>query len=202
MKAINLFSILKTSCYPSPYNELKEVLPPYLDGWYSDYNAQELKKINPKVVVELGSWLGLSTCDIARMIPSDAKIYAVDHFLGCKKHHTNIIQPVLYKQFLSNIIQEGLTHKIIPLKTTTREAAVKIQKKGVEIDLIYVDADHETDAVYQDLCDWYPLLSSKGVMCGDDWLWDSVQIAVKEFAQENTLLIGCKKNFWQLLKND
>lgn len=212
--------------YPPPYNELTEVLPAHFHGWHNDLNSQELAKIikqrNPKVVVELGSWLGLSTCDIARKLSSDAKVYAVDHWELLPSHKAESLHfkdstlkaelkkydclSTLYHQFLSNVIHENLFQKIIPLKMTTRKGALQLQKKGIEIDLIYVDADHETDAVYQDICDWYPLLSAKGIMCGDDWYMKSVRIAVKQFAKENNLLIDYKTvgkqiSFWQFFKN-
>lgn len=154
----------------------------------------------PEVVVELGSFLGRSTCHIAKHIEPNAKIYAVDHFLGSVEHQNLKFLPTLYEQFLSNVIRENLYNKVIPVKMSTHDASLFFQQNGIQIDLIYVDASHETEAVYADLCDWYPFVEKKGIMCGDDWGWEGVRIAVEYFAKEKGLSIKSTDNFWQFTR--
>jgi len=188
---------------PEPYRQLKEVLPFDQQGWYS--NRKPLKKIlqeeNIKVVIEVGCWLGKSTRHIARTIPKDGKVYAVDHWLGSAEHQPgqNAWQenlPHLYEQFLSNVIHKKLTHKIIPVRMSSIEAEKHLS--NVVPDLIYIDAGHETEAVYQDLTVWFPHVQGHGVLCGDDWTWPTVRKAVETFAQEKHLSIESKGSFWRL----
>jgi len=64
--------------------------------------------------------------------------------------------------------------------------------------MIYVDGDHATEAVFRDLELYYPLLSSHGVICGDDWLLQTVRAGVIQFAQKHQLTIYGACNFWFL----
>ena len=65
-------------------------------------------------------------------------------------------------------------------------------------DLIYIDAGNDTNSVYYDMCAYYPLLQENGILCGDDWCWKSVQIAVQRCAKKNHLKIHASGNLWYL----
>jgi hypothetical protein len=67
----------------------------------------------------------------------------------------------------------------------------------VKPDLVYIDGEHTTEAVYEDLKAWYPLVQGHGILCGDDWSWDSVKKAVERFAREKQLTIEASGNFWR-----
>lgn len=187
----------------SPYDTLK-VLRPFVDqGWYC--NSQQMKELIQKhdvrTIIEIGVWIGQSTIHMARTMHADGKIFAVDHFLGSPEHQPgeNAWQPwfpYLYEQFLSNVIHAKLTHKIVPVRMTSLEAASYLSK--VRPDLVYIDAGHDTESVYNDLCRWYPFVEGRGILCGDDWLWDTVRVAVERFAAERRLKIDASGNFWQL----
>lgn len=201
---------IKQSEHPSPYCDLETVLNYNDHGFYANAESMEklLKKANPKTVVELGSWLGKSTRHIGKNIDNDAKIYAVDHWKGNVEHRNSDrkdvyhLLPTLYEQFLSNVIHDDLTGKIIPWRMTTLEAAEKMKRENIQVDLVYVDAAHDESSVYADLCAWYPFVRDKGVLCGDDWGWGEelpVRRAVERFAEENNLrIIVPSWNFWIL----
>lgn len=186
---------------PYPYNQI-EIRAPYYHGWFC--NQKQLDRIlsrnNILIVVELGSWLGESTSFIARKLPINGKVYAVDHWKGSIEHQdprrTDVyfLLPTLYEQFLSNIIHLGLTDKIIPVKMTTVEAALALK---INPDLVYVDASHDELSVYEDIKNWYAKLARNGILCGDDWCWETVQRAVKRFAFEHNIKIRAEDNFWE-----
>ena len=191
---------------PAPYRDAK-ILSFDDHGWLSYPN--ELKKVvkgtvdnGGKVFVELGSWLGKSTRYIASVLPDMAKLYAVDTWVGTLneiEHMNDPRQSMLYEIFLSNMIQSKLAHRVVPIRTTTNEAAEKFHQK---IDFIFIDADHEYHAVYTDIMKWYPKLSENGVMCGDDWAWDSVRQAVIDAAKELNVKISLPAgNFWVFDRN-
>lgn len=170
-------------------------------GWPNDAFMVPpiIRKINAKVIVEVGSWLGASSRILAEAMPSDGVMICVDHWLGSAEHHVTHkggFLDVLFPKFLSNTIHKEYTNKILPLRISSLDAANIL---NIQPDLIYLDASHETDAVYADLVAWWPKLRDGGVFCGDDWMWPSVRDAVYRFAKENGIsvnFINNDKAFW------
>ena len=192
---------------PTPYCDLKNILPFNAHGWYS--NRKWIEKLfennSLKNVLEVGCWVGLSTRHIASLIPEGGQVTAIDTWNGSAEHLKNrpeleSILPVLYEQFLSNCIHSKQTHIIKPIRTTSLEASKLLA--GSEFDLIYLDASHDFESVYQDLTVWFPFVSNKkGIFCGDDWNWGKdfpVRRAVQHFASENQLTIYIGGTFWFL----
>ena len=68
------------------------------------------------------------------------------------------------------------------LKTTTNRASAFF--KDGSVDLVFIDADHETPAVRQDILNWRPKIRSGGMLCGHDIHWPSVKKAVDELVEE------------------
>lgn len=191
-----------------PYKSVK-LLPFNGQGWF--LNATELEALiktnQVKVVIEVGSWLGNSTRCIASAVPIGGKVYAVDHWLGSVENQPGEwayvpVLPVLYEQFLSNVIHAELTDKIVPIRMSSKVAAQYLQSLNEPIvpDLIYLDASHDTQSVYEDLIAWYPYVRDHGTICGDDWIWPSVQAAVNTFSSEQGLKIEASGNFWYLMR--
>jgi len=200
--SICIFFSLFSEKLPSPYDEIKDLLKENRQGKQSFFfNGPQLKKLigekKPKIIVELGSWLGESAIFMADLLDNDGKLYAVDHWQGSVEHHevtnSKALLPSLYQQFLSNVIHAKLTNKIIPVKSSTYEAAFNLDVKA---DLIYVDAAHDEKNVFQDIYLWYPKLKPTGIMCGDDWAWGTVRTAVKKFAKVHNLEIVSDNFFW------
>jgi predicted O-methyltransferase YrrM len=197
-----LFSINSHAELPAPYDTV-ELMPFSPQGWYQNGPSMEwlIRRGNVKTVIEVGSWLGLSTRHIAKTLPEDGIVYAVDHWLGSPNEDNSVFDMAnLYRQFLSNVIHEKLTHKIIPIKMPSREAARFLTVKP---DLVYIDATHEFTQVMLDLILWFPFVKGHGVLCGDDYFWGSdypgpVKRAVDKFAQENNLIVHDDGWMWYL----
>lgn len=191
---------------PQPYNTVN-ILPFDSQGWFTNGPQLEvlIKKHRVKIAVEVGCWIGASTRFIAQFLPKGGKVYAVDHWLGSSEHqpgqpaHLPVL-PVIYEQFLSNVIHTGLTDKIIPIRMSSLEAANYLCSLNPPVcpDLIYIDASHDTESVYADLNAWYPFLSKHGILCGDDWFWPPIRAAVEKFAGKHNLLIEASGSFWCL----
>lgn len=182
---------------PEPYCSIND-LPFDGSGWFK--NAEEMQDIlillQPKVAIEVGSWLGLSTRFIAEIIPEKSTLYAIDSWMGSPNEPTQLQDPrmpYLFQLFLSNIKQAKLTHKIIPVRMQSLEAAKAL---NIKADFIYIDASHDEENVFQDILAWYPHLNREGVMCGDDWSWESVEKGVHRAAKELKKKISAKNNFW------
>lgn len=222
MKRQFLFAIAFSLFADTPSHAFEETLPPPYDtvdllpfsahGWYINAPTMEwlIRKHNVKVIFEVGSWIGLSTRHLARTLPEDGVVYAIDHWLGSED--TAVIQrlysgfdlPNLYRQFLSNVIHENLTHKIIPIRMSSLQAS---QFLKIKPDMIYIDASHDFTNVMLDLIVWYPFVKGHGILCGDDYKWADdpgkgggpVQRAVDTFARENDLIVHFDGNWmWYL----
>ncbi len=186
------FFVFAESEFPQPYKGI-EILPFDNGGWFA--NAAEFEAIfktnKISTVIEVGSHFGLSARFIASHLPEDGKLYAVDHWAWF---------PLCYEQFLSNTIHAGLTQVIVPVRMDSLTAASHFRslKDPVFPDLIYIDASHDTESVYQDLNAWYPLVKGRGILCGDDWSVEEVQIAVNRFAREMNMTVEGANNFWIL----
>ena len=165
-----VFSIYSNENLEKPYSELKRILPENNYGWF--YNEKQLT------------------------ITADGIVYAIDHWQGSIEHQEDKNRELLdnlYDQFLSNVIHNKLTKKIIPIKNSSYEASFKLDET---VDLIYIDGAHDEKNVFQDIYFYYPKLNSGGIMCGDDWSWGGVRNAVRKFAKINNLELVYEDNFW------
>lgn len=200
-----LLPLILQADLPAPYDTV-DPLPYNPQGWYINGSSMEwlIRRGNVKVVIEVGSWLGLSTRHIAKTIPEGGLVYAVDHWQGSPNEDNSAFDiPNLYRQFLSNVIHENLCHKIIPVKMPSHEAARILDVKP---DLIYIDATHEFTSVFVDLALWFPFVKGHGVLCGDDYFWNHdaakgggpVKRAVDTFARENNLIVHDDGWLWYL----
>lgn len=187
---------------PYPYDSI-EVLPPDHHGFCG--NPRQLREIFEEeeihTVIEVGTWLGKSAMFMARRLPEGGKVYAVDHWLGSEEHQEgedfyHEAMPRLYQQFLSNVIDRGLAHKIVPVRKESTEAAAELD---VYPDLIYIDASHDYLSVKRDLEAWFLHVTDGCVFCGDDWRFPGVRQAVTEFAEERGFEVHSDKNFWRIL---
>ncbi len=182
---------------PEPYKSIK-ILPFDGHGWFGNADQLDmfLKNRDIRSVIEVGSWLGLSTRYIASSIAKDGVLYAVDTWAGSPQEAVHLQDhrlPFLYQQFLSNVVHAGLTDKIIPIRMNSVEAAKALNIKAT---LIYLDASHDTQSVLTDIAVWFPHLEEGGVMCGDDWTWETVRIAVVQMAKRLGKTVHASGNFW------
>ena len=169
--------------YPWPAE--KPDIPPALSGWLQSSNQKMLAQLcttKTRVVVELGSWLGLSAKFFLDVAPN-ATVLCVDHWQGSREHqHVEEWRsklPILYETFLVNLWE--YRDRVIPIKRKTVEGLKVIHSLGIHPDVVYIDASHE----YKDVCwDVHTALElfPDSIICGDDWSWSDVQKAVSEIA--------------------
>lgn len=202
--AATIFLFSPFSYTYSPYDSLEKILPLDTHGWFSTENQNWLgnfiKKTHPKVIVEVGVWLGNSAIFMASLLDADAQLYAVDHWKGqyyWQNPGDEILSrmPTLYEQFLSNVIHKNLTHIIKPIKMASLDAAKKLD---ISADLIYIDASHTAKDVYDDIMAWYKKLNHNGVICGDDWKHVDVKRGVNNAAKDLNQKVNGFGNFWFL----
>lgn len=177
--------------------------------------AQILK---PKIVVEIGSWEGASAVSWAEYVD---KVICVDTWLGSVEHYENVFgiptdsgiqkadmsgsewernrlmiedgYPTIFKTFADNVRKNGYQNKIIPITIDSNQSYIILEKSGIDIDVIYIDAAHDYHSVMNDVKKSYNLIKNKGHVCGDDYFGE-IQKAVNDFAYLNNLRILSKEN--------
>ena len=179
------------------YTGLDPVLPTDLQGWNSSHPVFNEIVLNdhPSVIFDVGVWKGGSTISLANLIREngdDGVIVAIDTFLGSPEHWNQQWdnfqkngRPLLYEQFLSNVLRAGLQDLVVPLPQSSENAAVILTNRGISAKLIHIDAAHEYDSVMRDIKLYWSLLEPGGCLIGDDYLamWPGVVRAADEFAE-------------------
>jgi predicted O-methyltransferase YrrM len=171
-----------------------------MQGWNSSHPligvAIEIAK--PKLVIELGVWKGMSTIEMARLMKLQGlkgEILCIDTWLGSSGHlsqagrrgelHPKNGYPTVYQTFLANVASAGHADVVTPLAMDGTSAAYALKRLKLEADVIHIDASHEYEAVLADLRNYWPLLSSSGILIADDYgVWPGVTRAVCAFASE------------------
>jgi hypothetical protein len=104
---------------------------------------EKLVRRDMRVVVELGSWCGLSASHILARAES-CTLICVDHWKGSPEHFTRedwkALVPHVREIFLKNLWP--WRHRVIPMCTDTMNGLLEIAELSIQPDLIYVDAGH------------------------------------------------------------
>jgi uncharacterized protein (TIGR03032 family) len=176
------------------------VAPREREGWLSKPTSELLASVltpQTRLVLELGSWLGLSTRFIADRAPN-AVIIAIDHWQGSEEHRQNPdfkeLLPVLYETFLSSCWD--YRERIIPMRMNSTNALEAIALQHLAPDVIYLDADHSYEAVKADIVRIRELFPD-AILIGDDWDWVGVRRAASEAAIEFGATIGVHGCAWR-----
>jgi predicted O-methyltransferase YrrM len=157
---------------------------------------------SPSKIVEFGSWQGRSALtfltEATRTNPKVA-ITCVDTWLGSPEHWGSgdaggewafenlgleAGEPTFIEDFRQAIKSFGFEANVRILRAPTAFSERYLLENFNHPDLFYIDADHSTRAVANDLKIALKV-SPSGLISGDDWCWPSVQRAVLPFAIRN-----------------
>lgn len=161
-------------------------------------------ELRPRVIVEVGSFLGVSSRHFAAALQRehlDAVVVCVDTWLAervlwghpewrAHLRHVNG-RPEVYKVWLANALASGLWPYLCPLPMDSRGGARYLADCGVTADLLYIDGSHEPGDVYQDLALYWQLLKSGGWLLADDYapMFPGVMADVERFAAEQRVAL-------------
>ena len=124
-------------------------------------NAKRIRKGG--IIVEIGSYLGKSTCVISEGIKGkNIKFYAIDTF---ENHAMSEGKRNTLKDFLK------YTKEYRSLITVKKGFSYNVVKKikDIKIDLLWIDGDHTYHGVKTDIEDWTPLVRQGGIICFHDY---------------------------------
>lgn len=158
-----------------------------------------VSELRPRVIVEVGSFLGASARHFAGQLERhglDGVVVCVDTWLGeatlwnhprwrATLRLTNG-RPETYRVWLANALATGQWGYLCPLPMDSRGAARYLAARGVTADVLYIDGSHEPGDVYQDLALYWPLLRRGGWLLADDYHagYPGVVTDVDRFAAE------------------
>lgn len=183
------------------------------EGFNSDHAlfGELIAKVQPKVIIEVGSWKGASALHMAELTASmGTRIFCVDTWQGTaalreedrhddSKPAANYAIDALYKQFLFNVAATPHAGRIYPIPQTSINGVRILSYFGIRGDLVYIDGGHAYDECYLDLKYYASVVSPTGIMFGDDYRdFRGVRIAVERFAIENGLDVLTSGPAWVL----
>lgn len=193
-----LYFNIKSIC--EPYNSIKP-LPLDIQGDFSPENRffleKFIKEFDVEVVLEIGVSYGKPTIFMGKLLKNKGKIYAIDTWKAYsedKKLVDNKVTCKVFHQFLSNVIHEGLTDTIIPIRMSCNEA---IRALNIYPDLIYIDGSHFYEDLYGDIIEWEKL-NKNAIICGDNWSDEKIKKEVIKAAYQLGHVILNKGSFWYL----
>lgn len=130
-------------------------------------------------VIEIGSWMGASTCFLAGGVKDGAKIYAVDNFQGhstCQedvawyeRHFQRLGQHSTLELFQRNLARLGFSGLAEPVVSDSLAATRRLAAVYGTIDMVFIDADHSYEACKADIAAWVPFVKLGGVMAFHDF---------------------------------
>jgi hypothetical protein len=185
-----------------------------LQGWNSLHPAFEdiIVRRRPAVVIDVGVWKGASSIHMAQLLDKYGvvgQVISVDTFLGnlenwlSNPEFSRLIprrhgMPLLYDQFIANVVRTGMTHRIVPLPQTSEAAGTLLRRKGVTAGLVHIDASHDHDNVLRDARVYWDILEPGGTMVGDDYTehWPDVVRAADDFAKEKGVGLEIQAGKW------
>ena len=152
-----------------------------IPGWLSEDEAITLFELagslpgHHSVVVEIGSWLGKSSLVIAKGLKKNGEgvLYCIDPFNADGDEawttvYSNIAAQQklpLQEQFVSNMKRHRTFDDIKVLAGYSTDFADKFSHP---IDLLFIDGNHEFEAVLQDYEQWSPLIKPGGIIAFHD----------------------------------
>ena len=175
----------------------------------------------PKVVVEFGVYVGTTSIWLAHLfdklsetIPelSSSFIIAVDSWLldlkfaWKHKHSTYFDSSItvaghdfMYFVFLANVLFHNVTHRIIPMQSSTSNSFVSMIAHNIRPDIIYLDASHANPDVFIDLEGTWTILNNDGLLICDDYNILPVKNSIDTFLKTHNATINgfvCNNQCW------
>jgi predicted O-methyltransferase YrrM len=151
-------------------------------------------------ILEIGSWAGRSLVAWAANCPHGT-VFSVDSSRGYTLTELKQRDPSVFEFMRGDPDRWDMWDTKIEV---TRQRVAQ-QYKNIELfqmtsdeffqthwapfDVIFVDGSHEEDFVYRDISNSSRYLRHGGLLCGDDYAWPGVKMAVDRYVAENGLIL-------------
>jgi predicted O-methyltransferase YrrM len=135
--------------------------------------------------LEVGSLCGVNAVYFERLFAPhpDSRLYCIDawELLDDPKfrYKENYEQTKNYRDYCSNIVATGKAEKFVTIKGFSFNEVPKLENES--FDVIYVDANHDTDYTLEDTLLSWRKLKSGGYMIFDDYQCPDTRLAIDMF---------------------
>lgn len=149
-----------------------------------------LNKVNSQgatVFIDVESPEGEAARFIAANTSDSTKVYNINSWEG---------NDYSFQKFLSNVAQESLSERVIPLRMNSKEAGTVT---NLISEIVYIDSQ-DISSINDKILTWVTHLSEHGVIAGNKWEWPEVELAVVNAAVSLNLILSTDANFWFLQK--
>lgn len=177
----NLFAVSQ------PYQSIRQV--PH-EPYYLENSWILLNKVNAQsatVFIDVESPNGEAARFIAANASNELSVYSVNSWSEDEYQ---------FQRFLSNVISENSTEKLIPIRMNSKEASNAL---NLVSELIYLDCN-DISSINEKILTWVTHLSEHGAIAGNRWNWPDVELAVVNAAVGLNLTLTTNGNFWFLNK--
>ena len=182
-----------------------------IQGWftYPDFYKQLVEQIKEGgIIVEVGSWKGMSTAYLGVEIINSGKDIAlncIDTWDGSEEHRNKsspFYEPLLetddglYIEFEKNIkpIKEKLGIKQFNYFRVSSVEATQFYKDNA-LDCVFIDAAHDYDNAKADILAWLPKVRHGGILAGHDFHHPPIKKALDEIFNEHNS-INTHEDIW------
>ena len=118
--------------------------------------------IQPKRILELGTFTGYSALCLAEGLTEDGKLITIEH--------NDEMEDSIRRNLSLSPLGEKIELIIGDAKEAMRRLGERREAKGAEFDLVFIDADKKEYCDYLDLV--LPLMREGGWILADNTLWD------------------------------
>jgi len=168
------------------FSEIRQIIRT-VDGWLSESEAKYLYSLasygpGKGAIVEIGSWKGKSTIALAAgcLAAGREKVFAIDHHKGGPDQKELGYRDIdTEAEFRQNIKLAGVEERVVPLVMKSDAA---VQHWEGPIRFLWIDGDHDYQAVKNDFFLWEPLVVNGGVIAlHDTYAWEGPRRVVEEY---------------------
>jgi len=171
---------------------------PAVSGWTYPEQLQWLaqRAYDHRRIVEIGCWKGRST--IALAAGTRGIVYAVDSWKGsadrldeCNVFLAREGSDQVFREYTQNIAPY---RNVTTFKMTSVDAWYQLRKS--KFDFVYLDGDHDYEAVKWDISHWGGLLVKGGLLAGHDADIIGVKRAIKELVPHHKVVPSKDAMIW------
>jgi cephalosporin hydroxylase/glycosyltransferase involved in cell wall biosynthesis len=169
-----------------------------MQGWNGRHPAMEkaIAETRPRYIIDVRVWKGQSSlfmADLLKKLSIEGIVISVDTFSGIPEHWKSVTEsafrfkngrPLLYEQFMTNIIASSHQNRIVPLCLSPIDAIRYLRSHGVASSFVHIDSAKDYETVYAEMLAYWAFLSPGGILMGDDFAWPHVEKAVRDFSKQ------------------
>ncbi len=173
----------------------------HIPFWLSVFSEYGLANKDELLVLEIGSWEGLSSYFILDKLPN-ARLTCVDPWSGSYEHKIGglaTVEEVKNSEMLFDLNLEKYQDRLLKYKGSSLLFFTEPFPPKL-FNLIYVDGSHHCDDVMIDLIKCFEMLAPRGIMIMDDYFWRELPIAGENPAAAINAFLRLKKGQYKIIR--